>query len=109
MRDLTAPFWLKIKALLFLLLGISSAALLMSERPTLKIALLLVLTVWSFCRLYYFAFYVIEKYLDPSYRFSGLMSCLRCLATGKSEAARATTSPGRTTPAGERRTCSLRR
>jgi len=56
MRDLTAPFWLKIKALLFLLLGISSAALLMSERPTLKIALLLVLTVWSFCRLYYFAF-----------------------------------------------------
>jgi hypothetical protein len=30
--------------------------------------------VWSFCRFYYFAFYVIEHYVDPSYRFSGLLS-----------------------------------
>ena len=81
MRDLVEPFWIKIKALLFLLLGISSVALLMSERPTLKIALLLVITVWSFCRLYYFAFYVIEKYVDPSYRFSGLLSCFRYLSS----------------------------
>jgi hypothetical protein len=81
MRDLVDPFWIKIKALLFLLLGISSAALLMSERPTLKIALLLAVTVWSFCRLYYFGFYVIERYLDPSYRFSGLLSSVRYLAS----------------------------
>lgn len=29
------------------------------------------IAVWSFCRLYYFGFYVIERYIDPSYRFSG--------------------------------------
>jgi hypothetical protein len=27
-----------------------------------------------FCRFYYFAFYVIEHYVDPGYRFSGLGS-----------------------------------
>jgi len=81
MRELVDPFWIKVKAVLFLALGISSAALLVSERPTLKIALLLVVTVWSSCRLYYFAFYVIEKYLDPSYRFSGLLACIRYLAS----------------------------
>jgi len=26
---------------------------------------------------YYFAFYVIEKYVDPTYRFAGLWSFLR--------------------------------
>jgi hypothetical protein len=30
--------------------------------------------VWSFCRFYYFAFYVIERYVEPSYKFSGLLS-----------------------------------
>ena len=81
MRDLADPFWIKFKAVLFLVLGMFSAALLVSERPTWKIVLLLVVTVWSFCRLYYFAFYVIEKYLDPRYRFSGLLSSARYLAT----------------------------
>ena len=94
MRELADPFWIKIKAVLFLVLGIFSAALLVSERPTLKIALLLGVTVWSFCRLYYFGFYVIEKYLDPSYRFSGVLSCIRHLASGS-------TSPDKTTPGAE--------
>jgi hypothetical protein len=80
-RDLADPFWIKTKAGLFLLLGVTSAVLLVIEHPTLKAALLLAITIWSFCRLYYFAFYVIEKYLDPRYRFSGLISCVRYLAS----------------------------
>ena len=36
--------------------------------------LLLTISVWCFCRAYYFAFYVIEHYVDPGYRFSGLWS-----------------------------------
>lgn len=91
MRELVDPFWIKIKAVLFLVLGIFSAALLVSERPTWKAVLLLIVTVWSFCRLYYFAFYVIGKYLDPRYRFSGLLSCVRYLAS-------ASISPGKTPP-----------
>lgn len=77
MRDLTNPLWIKAKAALFLLLGMLSCTLLVLEQRTLKVALLLALAVWSFCRFYYFAFYVIEHYLDSSYRFSGLLSFAR--------------------------------
>jgi hypothetical protein len=48
--------------------------LLFFEHPTLRMAFLMVVAVWSFCRFYYFAFYVIEHYVDPSYKFSGLVS-----------------------------------
>lgn len=72
MRDLQSSFWIKVKGMLFLLLGISAGALLLLESFTLQRLLLLILCVWSFCRAYYFAFYVIEKYVDPQFRFSGL-------------------------------------
>jgi hypothetical protein len=83
MKDLTNPKLIKLKGLLFLLLGLAASVLLMLEEPTLKIALLLVLAVWCFCRSYYFAFYVIEHYVDPSYRFSGLGSFLTYLWRGR--------------------------
>jgi hypothetical protein len=40
--------------------------------PELQTVFLLGICIWSFCRAYYFAFYVIEKYVDSSFRFSGL-------------------------------------
>jgi hypothetical protein len=79
MKNLTNPNWIKAKGFLFLLLGLLSATLLFFERPTVKAALLLILAVWCFCRFYYFAFYVIEHYVDPNYRFSGLLSFARYL------------------------------
>jgi hypothetical protein len=77
MSDLKSPILIKVKGVLFLLTGFSSAALLLLESPTLQTALLLGITIWSFCRFYYFAFYVIEHYVDASYRFSGLGSFAR--------------------------------
>jgi uncharacterized membrane protein len=79
MKDLSNPFWIKLKGLLFLFIGIIATILLFLDSPTLKTVVLLALAVWSFCRLYYFAFYVIEKYVDPSYKFSGLISFARYL------------------------------
>lgn len=79
MKDLTNPTWIKAKGLLFLFLGLLSVALLFFEHPTLQVALLLILAVWCFCRFYYFAFYVMERYVDPNYRFSGLLSLARYL------------------------------
>ena len=81
MKDLTDPGWIKLKGLLFLLLGGMSAGVLLMEHPDLKTALLLALAVWCFCRAYYFAFYVIEHYVDPSFRFSGLWSFVRYMVT----------------------------
>ena len=72
MRDLTNPTWIKVKGVLFLLAGLLAAGLLLMEHPEWKTGLLLCLTIWCFCRFYYFAFYVIEHYVDPSFRFGGL-------------------------------------
>ncbi len=83
MRDLTDPFWIKFKGLLFLLVGVLAGILLVLEHPTLKVALLLVLSLWCFCRFYYFAFYVIEHYVDSSYRFSGLWNFAQYLLSRK--------------------------
>ena len=79
MKDLSNPFWIKLKGLLFLFIGIVATVLLFLDSPTLRTAVLLALAIWSFCRFYYFAFYVIEKYVDPSYKFSGLFSFAKYL------------------------------
>lgn len=77
MADITSPTVIKIKGGLFLLAGIFATVLLLMEHPTLKVAALLAISVWCFCRFYYFAFYVIEHYVDPGYRFAGLGSLVR--------------------------------
>lgn len=74
--DLTDPRWMYLKAALLLAIGITSSALILLEVPQWRIAALLALVIWSFARCYYFAFYVIERYIDPSYRFAGLGSAL---------------------------------
>ncbi len=56
MTDLSSPVAIKAKGILFLLLGVISAVLAWREHPTLKLATLMVLAIWSFCRFYYFAF-----------------------------------------------------
>lgn len=60
-----------------------ACTLLLMERPTLKVAMLLVVAIWCFCRAYYFVFYVIEYYVDQSYRFSGLISFARYVVAKK--------------------------
>jgi hypothetical protein len=57
---------------LFLALGLMSPTALLLADSKLTQAAILAVTVWAFCRLYYFLFYVIEHYVDPSFRFRGL-------------------------------------
>ena len=83
MKDLTDARWIKLKGLLFLFVGLVSVCLLVLEQPTLKVCFLLALAIWCFCRFYYFAFYVIEHYVDSSYRFSGLWSFARYFLSRK--------------------------
>jgi len=70
MKDLESSPLIWLKGVLFALIGVSAAGLLIAELPTLKVAILLAAAIWGFCRAYYFAFYVIEHYVDPTYRFS---------------------------------------
>ena len=86
MADLTNPKLIKLKGILFLLIGTVSAGLLFVESPSLRSGFLLLMTIWGFCRAYYFAFYVIEHYIDPSFKFSGLGAFLRYLLQRKRKA-----------------------
>jgi uncharacterized RDD family membrane protein YckC len=96
MTELKSPRLLYAKGLLFLLLGTIAGGSLILQNPTFRTAVLLALCIWSFARAYYFAFYVIEHYIDPTYRFAGLSSVVRYLiARGRSPSA---TPLGRTAP-----------
>jgi hypothetical protein len=82
MGDLKNPRLIYAKGFLFLLAGLLAGAIVIAESPTLGTAAMLALCVWCFARFYYFAFYVIEHYVDPSYRFAGLGSFVRYLMSG---------------------------
>ena len=77
MKDLSDIRAIYLKAGLFLLIGLTAGVLLILENPSWKTAGLLVLAIWAFARLYYFMFYVIQHYIDPSYKFSGIFSFVK--------------------------------
>jgi hypothetical protein len=77
MADIQSPRLLYIKGALFLGLGILASMILLIEHPSVKTAALLAVAVWAFARAYYFAFYVIEHYIDNGYKYAGLLSFLR--------------------------------
>ncbi len=88
MRDLESARWMYLKRVLFLVLLLSSCALVLLEATTWRTAGLLFVIVWTSARLYYFAFYVIERYIDPTYRFFGLGSAMRYLIRGAQDGSR---------------------
>jgi hypothetical protein len=77
MSDIKDSRLLWAKFVLFLIAGVLAAATALVLFPSARLALLMAIAVWSFCRAYYFAFYVIERYIDPRFRFAGLWSILR--------------------------------
>ena len=77
--DLKSKTAIYLKAILFLVIGVTSAMLLIAQNLTLQTLILVALVIWSFCRAYYFAFYVIEHYVDPNFRFAGLFAFAKYL------------------------------
>jgi hypothetical protein len=75
--DVRSPRVLYFKGGLFFFLGILASGILLAAHPDLKTAALLLLAIWGFARAYYFAFYVIEHYVDPAFKFSGLWEFAR--------------------------------
>jgi len=78
-REITSRRLLITKAALFVLLGFGAAGIVIAEAPQLSVVLLLAIAIWAFARAYYFAFYVIEHYIDGTYRFAGLWSAIAFL------------------------------
>ena len=84
MADLKNPKVIYFKGVLFLLLGMIASAMLLSDAFSLRNVALLAIVIWSFCRAYYFVFYVIEHYIDSQYRFAGLFDFAKYLAGKRS-------------------------
>ena len=83
MKDLDKPGWMYLKAGLFLAILGLSVAVIINETRSWKVAVLLAAIIWSAARLYYFMFYVIEKYVDPGYRFAGIFAFIGYLLRKK--------------------------
>jgi hypothetical protein len=79
MKDITCPRLIYAKAIGFVLAGLLAAVALLLESPTPRTTALIAIIAWCAARAYYFAFYAIERYVDPRYRFSGLGSLARYL------------------------------
>ena len=73
MGDIKKVWLLYLKGFLLFLTGFISSLLLVLSNLNFKTIVLLLLAIWGFCRAYYFAFYVIQHYVDPNYKFSGLI------------------------------------
>lgn len=75
-RDLESAWAIHLKGALFVFLGLLSGGLLIFQAPTLRTVILLGLAVWSFCRFYYYLFYVLERYLGREKRFAGVLDAI---------------------------------
>lgn len=80
MADIQNVKLLYIKGGLLLCLGILASGMIIWEHPSLSVAALLAIAIWAFARAYYFAFYVVEHYIDPGHKYAGLLSFLRYMA-----------------------------
>ena len=83
LKDIKNKDLIVFKGLMFLLLGILASAILIAFVPRFEIIALLAIAVWAFCRFYYFAFYVIENYVDSDHKFDGLYAVLAYIAKRK--------------------------
>ena len=75
-RDIQSKRLLHLKGFLFLLLGLLAAGLLVFQSPNFRTVLLLLITVWGFCRFYYYLFYVLERYIGRDQKYAGILDAL---------------------------------
>lgn len=72
-RDLKSSGSIIAKGFLFLLVAALATTLaFLWPGKGWGFAVFYAVSVWAFCRFYYFAFYVITNYVDPGYKYAGL-------------------------------------
>ncbi len=84
MSDLKSKRLIVAKGIMFFGIAVVAAALALFESPSARTAILLALLVWAACRFYYFLFYVLERYVDPTLRYAGLIALVRAILEKRS-------------------------
>jgi len=82
-RDLSNPRVIVLKGLLMLLIALMAGVLLFMQNPGWLTGLLLGCLVFGSCRFYYFLFYVIQNYVDPEFKYAGVLDALRYVLSRK--------------------------
>jgi len=75
--DIKSRGLLHAKGWLFLVTGLLAAGTLLLESPRLQTIALLLITIWAFCRFYYYLFYVLENYIGRKQKYAGLWDALK--------------------------------
>lgn len=77
-RDLQRPSSMILKAAMFLAITTLVGIAIAFDPPTSRVLSLAMYAVgvWAAARAYYFAFYVIERYCDPTFKYAGVWSAI---------------------------------
>ena len=78
-KDIKNPVALKAKGLCFALVGILSSAILISQLPHWSYIAMFLITIWAWCRFYYFLFYVLEHYAGRKRPYAGVLDALTAI------------------------------
>lgn len=79
MGDLKSRGLIIAKGVMFaLIVALSGAGVVIHEDRWMRLGLLVV-CVWAACRLYYFLFYVLERYVGVEGRYAGILDLMRRL------------------------------
>jgi hypothetical protein len=79
MTDIASRKLIVLKGILFLVIMIGASTLILLNQPNLTATLAVCTLIWASARFYYFLFYALEKYVDPTLRYAGLLALLRKL------------------------------
>ena len=79
MKNIKSQKLIVIKGLLFISITAISAIGIILYCPRVEVIALLLILIWASARSYYFLFYVLEKYVDPKLKYSGLFNLLKNL------------------------------
>ncbi|MBN2591694.1 MAG: hypothetical protein JXA96_17645 [Sedimentisphaerales bacterium] len=77
MADLKSKRLIVIKGLLFISIVFISAIGIVIYCPRIEVIALLLILIWAAARSYYFLFYVLEKYVDPKLKYTGLIDLIK--------------------------------
>lgn len=85
MTDLKSKKLIACKGFLFIGIAVLSGGLLFARQPDPRTAFLVMVLIWASARAYYFLFYVLHEYVDPRYKYAGLLSMLQWIKNDKAD------------------------
>jgi len=79
MPDIKSKPLIVIKGLLFMAIVVGASIGVMCYCPRLEVLGLLLVLIWASARSYYFLFYVLEQYVDPKLKYTGILDLIKNL------------------------------